>query len=123
MDLRPNGTIRVSQSMQTNDPDIYAVGDCACVTDAVTGEPLWSPMGSSANIEGRIAARHIAGKPVAYGGAVGTGICKLPNLHVGRTGLTEVAARERGYDGGERPDGGERQGARTIQELAPCLSS
>lgn len=98
LDLRPNGTIRVSQSMQTNDPDIYAVGDCACVTDAVTGEPLWSPMGSSANIEGRIAARHIAGKPVAYGGAVGTGICKLPNLHVGRTGLTEVAARERGYD-------------------------
>ncbi len=98
LDLMPNGTIRVSQSMQTNDPDIYAVGDCACVTDAVTGEPLWSPMGSSANIEGRIAARHIAGKPVAYGGAVGTGICKLPNLHVGRTGLTEVAARERGYD-------------------------
>ena len=50
LDLRPNGTIRVSQSMQTNDPDIYAVGDCACVTDAVTGEPLWSPMGSSCQI-------------------------------------------------------------------------
>ena len=98
LDMMPNGTIRVSPSMQTNDPDIYAVGDCACVTDAVTGEPLWSPMGSSANIEGRIAARHIAGKSVAYRGAVGTGICKLPGLHAGRTGLTEAAAKGKGYD-------------------------
>lgn len=29
---------------RTNDPDIYAAGDCAMVHNVVTGEPAWSPM-------------------------------------------------------------------------------
>ena len=82
----------------TNDPDVYAVGDCAMVTNRVTGAPAWSPMGSSANIEGRLAARVLAGEALSYPGVLGTGVCKLPELNVGRTGLTEAAAKEAGYD-------------------------
>lgn len=96
--MQQNGTLVVNEHLQTNDPDIYAVGDCACVTNRITGEAQWSPMGSSANMEGRTAARVIAGEAAAYPGVLGTGVAKLPNLNVGRTGLNEEAARKAGYD-------------------------
>nr|WP_253294616.1 FAD-dependent oxidoreductase [Anaerocolumna aminovalerica] len=98
LELMNNQTIKVNEYLMTNDPDIYAVGDCACVSNAITKESTWSPMGSSANIEGRIAARNIAGGSVSYPGVLGTGVCKLPELNVGRTGLTEAGAIEAGYD-------------------------
>ena len=93
------GTILTDQYLRTNVPDIYAAGDCAMVTNRQTGKPAWSPMGSTANIAGRILAKDIAGKEVAYPGVLGTGVAKLPGgLNTGRTGLTETAARAEGYD-------------------------
>lgn len=98
LEMAPNRTLCVNDKMQTNDPDIYAVGDCASVINAITGAPQWSPMGSSANIEGRLVAQHIAGKEVSYRGVVGTGVCKLPELDAGHAGLTEAQAKAAGMD-------------------------
>ncbi len=92
------GTLKVNEHLQTNDPDVYAVGDCAMVRSRITGQPQWSPMGSSANHEGRVCAMHIAGKDRSYRGVFGTGVAKLPGLNVGRTGLTEQAAKDAGFD-------------------------
>ena len=55
-------------------------------------------MGSSANIEGRIIAQNLSGKKIKFKGVLGTAVAKLPGLNVGRTGLTETAAREMGFD-------------------------
>lgn len=98
IELMPNRTVKVNEYLQTNDENIYAVGDCASVTNRITGKAQWSPMGSTANIAGRVAAMDINGASVAYPGVLGTGVCKLPELNVGRTGLSEEAAREAGYD-------------------------
>lgn len=99
IELMPNGTVKVNEYFETNDANIYSVGDCAMVKNVLTGAPTWSPMGSSANIEGRILAQNINGKRIAYRGVVGTAVAKLlPNLNVGRTGLTEVAAKEAGFN-------------------------
>lgn len=98
IELAPNGTVLVNDHMQTNDPDIYAVGDCAMVTNRITGSAAWSPMGSTANITGRMAARNIAGRDIAYHGAMGTAVCQLPELNVGKTGLSEAQAKEAGFD-------------------------
>lgn len=92
------GTLLTNEAGQTNDPDIYAAGDCAMVRSAITGKPAWSPMGSTANISGRIIAQNIAGKELRYRGSLGTAVCQLPGLNVGRTGLTEIQAREAGFD-------------------------
>lgn len=97
IELNPNRTVAVNQQMQTNDPDIYAVGDCAGVTNRITGKTVWSPMGSSANIEGRRTAKNMAGENRPYPGVLGTGVCKLPGMNVGRTGLSETQAREAGF--------------------------
>lgn len=98
IELMPNQTIKVNEYLQTNDENIYAVGDCATVTHSLTKTPAWSPMGSSANIEGRIAAKNLVGGHYKYNGVLGTTVCKLPALNVGRTGLTEAQAKEAGFD-------------------------
>ena len=92
------GMILVDGQMRTNLPDIYAAGDCVMVTNRITGARQWSPMGSSANLEGRMLAQVLAGQEKRYGGVLGTGIVKLPGLNCGRTGLTEQAARAAGFD-------------------------
>ena len=92
------GTILVDGQMKTSIDDIYAAGDCVMVTNRITGKRQWSPMGSSANMEGRTLAQVLAGAQKTYPGVLGTGVVKLPGLNVGRTGLTEAQAREAGYD-------------------------
>ena len=92
------GTILTNEYGETNLPDIYAAGDCAMVHNAITGKPAWSPMGSTANIAGRISAQNMMGAKISYRGTLGTAVCKLPGINVGRTGLTEVQAKEEGFD-------------------------
>ena len=92
------GTILVDGQMKTNLDDVYAAGDCVMVTNRITGKRQWSPMGSSANMEGRTLAQVLAGAQKTYPGVLGTGVVKLPGLNVGRTGLTEAQAKEAGYD-------------------------
>ena len=98
IEMAPNRTILVDDHMRTNDPDIYAVGDCAMVKNRITGKDAWSPMGSTANIAGRVAAENIAGGDAVYSGAMGTAVCHLPELNVGKTGLSEAQAKGAGYD-------------------------
>lgn len=92
------GTVLTNAKGQTNDEDIYAAGDCAMVRNAITGKTSWSPMGSTANISGRLVAQNISGAGFEYRGTLGTAVCKLPQLNVGRTGLTQEQASEEGYD-------------------------
>ena len=92
------GAILVDRLLRTNLPDVYGAGDCVQVVNRITGQPQWSPMGSSANLEGRTLAQVLAGKEKAYPGVLGTGVVKLPGLNCGRTGLTEEQAKKAGYD-------------------------
>ena len=99
MPLNPNRTVAVNRQMQTNDPDIYAVGDCAGVTNRINRKKpcglRWVP---SANIEGRRIAVNLAkGEERPYPGVLGTGVCKLPGMNVGRTGFSEMQAKEAGF--------------------------
>ena len=90
------GAFVVDSQLKTNLPGVYAAGDCALVTNRITGRRQWSPMGSSANLEGRTLAQVLAGKEKTYPGVLGTGVVKLPGLNCGRTGLTEAQAKEAG---------------------------
>lgn len=92
------GTILTDAQMKTNLPDIYAVGDCAMVKNALTGQAQWSAMGSTANLAARAMAKALNGAGNGYGGCLGTGVVRLlPNLNGGRTGLTETQAKAAGY--------------------------
>ncbi len=93
------GTIFVDSHMKTNLSDVYAAGDCAMVKNALTGQPQWSAMGSTANLAARAMAKSMNGTGHGYGGCLGTGVVRLlPSLNGGRTGLTEAQAKEAGYE-------------------------
>lgn len=92
------GAILTNEKGETNLPDIYAAGDCAMVHNALTGKPVWSPMGSTANISGRLIAQNMLGAKLEYRGVLGTAVCKLPGMNVARTGLTSAQAVAEGYD-------------------------
>ncbi|MFZ5753400.1 MAG: FAD-dependent oxidoreductase [Bacillota bacterium] len=98
--LGPTGCIAVNEYQETNLPDIYAVGDCAENYNLLTQEPVWYPMGSTANKTGRIAGLNLGREDKAdfLPGVLGTSIIKLFELQAARTGLTEEQARNQGYD-------------------------
>ena len=98
LEFAKNGAILVDKSLRTNLPDVYAAGDCVVVSNRLTGERAWAPMGSAANMEGRVLAEVLAGREKEFAGVLGTAVVKLPGLNAARTGLNEAAARAAGYD-------------------------
>ena len=92
------GAIVVDEKLRTSLSDIYAAGDCVLVKNRLTGKSQWSPMGSSANLEGRTLSQALAGEEKSFPGVLGTAVARLPGLNCGKTGLTERAAKEAGYD-------------------------
>ncbi|MBM4152346.1 MAG: pyridine nucleotide-disulfide oxidoreductase [Kiritimatiellaceae bacterium] len=94
--LGPRGGIQVNDRMQTSDPSIYAVGDAVEVMDWVTRQPALIPLAGPANRQGRIAADVIFGRDSRYRDTQGTAICKVFNLAIGMTGLSEKAAKRAG---------------------------
>ena len=68
------------------------------VKNVITGKPAWSPMGSTANYDGRVIAQNMMGAKLPYKGVLGTAVCKLPGLNVGRTGMTEEQAKAEGLN-------------------------
>lgn len=98
LEIGPTRAIAVNGQMQTSDPAIYAVGDCAEKLHIVSNKPCYVPLGSTANKEGRVAANAICGVPDAFPGVLGSAICKVFEFSVARTGLGEKEARELGYD-------------------------
>ncbi len=88
--------IRVSASMQTSDPDIFAVGDAVEVTDFISGKPTVIPLAWPANKQGRVAADTIGGIESSYKGTQGTAIAKVFDLTVASTGLNEKQLKDLG---------------------------
>lgn len=90
------GCIVTDDTMRTDDPAIYAVGDAVEVTDFVTGQPTFIPLASPANRQGRIAADNLCGIPSRYRGTQGTAILKVFDMAVASTGASEKTLKEKG---------------------------
>ncbi len=98
--LNSRGSIIVNSRMQTNYPDIYAVGDAVEVKDFITGSASFIPLAGPANKQGRIAADNISGIHSEYMGTQGSAVLKVFNMTVATTGLNEKRAAAEGitYD-------------------------
>lgn len=93
------GAIQVDEHLMTNDPFIYAGGDCAEQQHILTGEPVYIPLASTANKQGRVIADHMAGNSTArFAPVEGTSVLQAFDLNIGRTGLGEEEAQRRGYN-------------------------
>ncbi|MBM3334318.1 FAD-dependent oxidoreductase, partial [Candidatus Sumerlaeota bacterium] len=98
IEIGSTGAIRVDEHMRTSDPDIYAAGDCVETINLVSGRPVYAPLGSTANKQGRVAAIAICGGDERFPGVLCSAIVKVFDFNAGWTGLSESAARELGYE-------------------------
>lgn len=90
--------IVVNDYMQTNDPDIYAIGDAAEGKDWVTGKPKRVQLAWHAHREAFITASHLAGNPIKINGFLGATILKLFSLTAAMTGHSKKTLTEEGID-------------------------
>ncbi|MDI6709243.1 MAG: FAD-dependent oxidoreductase [Bacillota bacterium] len=97
LEIGGTGAIKVNERMQTSDPDIYAGGDCVESTHLITAKPIYTPLGSVANKQGRVIGTNIVGGRETFPGVLATSIYKVFDYTVGRTGLTEKQAQDFGY--------------------------
>ncbi|USG99754.1 FAD-dependent oxidoreductase [Thermococcus argininiproducens] len=96
--LEVNKGIIVDEYLRTSDPDIYAIGDCAEVYDAVTGNRILSQLGTTAVRMAKVAAENIFGRNVKFKPVFNTAITELFDLEIGTFGITQERAKKEGID-------------------------
>ncbi|MEJ2672867.1 MAG: FAD-dependent oxidoreductase, partial [Deltaproteobacteria bacterium] len=98
LEIGETGAIKVDRELRTSDPDIYAGGDCAEHFHRLLDRPVFVSSGQLANIQGRIIGTNLTGGQAVYQGTVGTTIARVFEFTAGGAGLTEAAARQKGFD-------------------------
>lgn len=98
IELGVTGAIKVNSRMQTSIPDIYACGDCVEKINMISHTPVWHPLGSTANKEGRVAAINACGGVEDFEGILNSAVLRYHALNISMTGLTEKAAQKLGFD-------------------------
>lgn len=90
--------IRVNPYQETSDPDILAGGDCVEKINFITGKPTPGQLRGPAVMQGRLAAKRLAGYDIAFPGVVDAGGCKMFDMTISATGLSDEAAAKEGID-------------------------
>jgi NADPH-dependent 2,4-dienoyl-CoA reductase/sulfur reductase-like enzyme/rhodanese-related sulfurtransferase len=94
LEIGEGGGIRTNACMQTNDSDIYAVGDVAEYVYGPTDSPMRVALAGPANRAGRLAGEHAAtGKCRPMAQVFGTSIVRVFGKAAGMTGMTLTQAR------------------------------
>lgn len=96
IELGLRGGILVNERYETNQPDIYAVGDAIVVKQEITGEDALISLASLANRQGRQVADVIAGVACKNKGSIGTAIVRAFDMTAASTGLSERILRMNG---------------------------
>lgn len=98
LNLLGNGAIVVDTHMRTSDPFIYAAGDCVAYPHKLKKTPSFVPLGTHANKGGRVIAEALMGEETSFQPILGSGIVKVMDLALARTGLTLEEAQSEGYE-------------------------
>ena len=94
------GFIEVDKYMRTDNPDIFAVGDCAAKRDFVTGKPSGVMLASTACAEARTAGMNLykLSSVKAFSGTIAIFSTALGETGFGAAGITENQAVKEGFD-------------------------
>ena len=94
IELSANGSIKVNDSYQTNDPDIYAIGDAIEVNHLLTGEKMRLTLAGPAQKAARAVASYINGEEIQQAAYIGSSAIKVFEYNGAATGLTEQLIKE-----------------------------
>jgi len=90
--------VMVDRHLRTNDPDIYAAGDCSTAYHRVLDKDVYIPLALGANRQGRMCGENIvaelSGKELKpFPGILGTAVTKFFDCEVGKSGIGEAEIR------------------------------
>lgn len=89
--------IKVNEFQETSDPHILAGGDCVEKFNFITKNPTPGQLRGPAVIQGRLAAKRLAGYAIPFPGVLDAGGCKMFDMTVAATGFTEENATKQGF--------------------------
>jgi NADPH-dependent 2,4-dienoyl-CoA reductase/sulfur reductase-like enzyme len=92
------GGVLVNERMETNIPNVYAVGDCADFKGFLTGESAPGKLATNAVPMAMVLANNLLGEPSAYKGFINGAATKVYDYFVGGTGLSANAALKEGFE-------------------------
>jgi NADH oxidase (H2O2-forming) len=94
------GFIKVDEYMRTNNPDIFAVGDCAEKRDFITRKLIGIMLASTACTEARVAGMNLYNLSAlkTFGGTIAIFSTAIGETAFGAAGLTEKLACKEGFD-------------------------
>lgn len=97
LEIGDTGGIRANEFLQTNDHDIYAVGDASEYVYGPTGDSMRVPLAGPANRAGRLAGEHAAtGSCQPMSSVLGTAIVRVFDQTAAMTGLSLKGAERFG---------------------------
>lgn len=96
--LGPSASIEVNERTQTSVADIWAAGDCCQSMHLVSKQPVYIPLGTTANKQGRTAGINLGGGDASFRGVLGTAITKFKDVECACTGLNTRKLHELGID-------------------------
>lgn len=77
--------------------NVWSAGDCVESFDLVSRQPVYVPLGTHANKQGRVVGINLGGGYATFPGVVRTAVSKVCALEIARTGLLERDATAAGY--------------------------
>jgi len=89
--------IKVNTFQETSDPDILAGGDCVEKFNFITKKPTPGQLRGPAVVQGRLAAKRLAGYDIEFPGVLDAGGCKMFDMTITATGFTEENAIKEGF--------------------------
>lgn len=90
--------IKVNKFLETSNPDVLAGGDCVEKIHFVTKNPAPSQLRGSAVIQGRLAAKRLAGYEIEFQGILNNSMVRVFDKYIAATGLTEELAQNEGFE-------------------------
>lgn len=91
------GAIAVDRSGRSNVEGIWAAGDCATAHHRVLGRPVWRPLATTANAQGRVVGRDVTGRRARFAGVLGSWVSRFGDVAFGATGIDEALAGREGF--------------------------
>jgi NADH dehydrogenase/NADH oxidase (H2O2-forming) len=89
--------IKVNRYQETSNPDILAGGDCVEKINFLTKKPTPGRLRGPAVMQGRLAAKRLAGYDIEFPGVLDAGGCKMFDMTISATGFSEERAAEEGF--------------------------
>jgi NADH oxidase (H2O2-forming) len=90
--------IKVNKFLETSVPDVMAAGDCVEKQHFVTKRPVTGQLRGPAVIQGRLAAKRLAGYDIEFPGVTNNSAVKLFDKSIASVGLTEEGAQQEGFE-------------------------